>query len=120
MNWLYLAAIIFSFVGIMTLDWRHRLACWCDSRRTIMTVLIATVVFVVWDICGISLGIFRSGHSPYMSGIYLFPEFPQTIWMPSPLLRFPCFLKPDPLEQDPAYNTYRRTQIIWSRLSNMA
>lgn len=76
MNWLYLAAIIFSFVGIMTLDWRHRLACWCDSRRTIMTVLIATVMFVVWDICGISLGIFRSGHSPYMSGIYLFPEFP--------------------------------------------
>lgn len=76
MNWLYLAAIIFSFVGIMTLDWRHRLACWCDSRRTIMTVLIATVVFVAWDICGISLGIFRSGHSPYMSGIYLFPEFP--------------------------------------------
>lgn len=76
MNWLYLAAIIFSFVGIMTLDWRHRLACWCDFRRTIMTVLISTVVFVVWDICGISLGIFRSGHSPYMSGIYLFPEFP--------------------------------------------
>lgn len=76
MNWLYLAAIIFSFVGMMTLDWRHRLACWCDSRRTIMTVLIATVVFVVWDICGISLGIFLSGHSPYMLGVYLFPEFP--------------------------------------------
>lgn len=76
MNWLYLAAIIFSFVGMMTLDWRHRLAYWCDSRRTIMTVLIATVVFVVWDIFGISLGIFRSGHSPYMSGIHFFPEFP--------------------------------------------
>ena len=56
MNWSYLVGIIFSFLGMVVLDFRHRLA--------------------VWDIFGISLGIFLSGHSPYMSGVYLFPEFP--------------------------------------------
>jgi lycopene cyclase domain len=76
MNWLYLVGIIFSFIGMVVLDSRHRLAYWHDARRAVLTVLIMTSVFIVWDICGISLGIFYSGHSPYMSGIYLFPEFP--------------------------------------------
>lgn len=76
MNLLYLAGIIFSFAGMALLDWRYRLAYWHDDRRTILTVLIMTSIFIVWDICGISLGIFFSGHSPYMSGLYLFPEFP--------------------------------------------
>lgn len=76
MNWLYLAGIMGSFAGMAVLDWRYGLAYWYDARRTVLTVLIMTGVFIVWDICGISLGIFLSGHSPYMSGIYLFPEFP--------------------------------------------
>ena len=76
MNWLYLAGIIFSFIGRVVLDSRHRLAYGQDARRAVLTVLIMTSVFIVWDVCGISLGIFYSGHSPYMSGIYLFPEFP--------------------------------------------
>ena len=76
MSWLYLAGIIFSFAGMAVLDWRYRLAYWYDVRRTVLTVLIMTSAFIVWDMCGISLGIFLSGHSPYMSGVYLFPEFP--------------------------------------------
>ena len=67
---------MFSFAGMAVLDWRYRLAYWHDARRTVQTVLIMTIVFIVWDSCGISLGIFYSGHSPYMSGICLFPEFP--------------------------------------------
>jgi len=58
MNWLYLAGIIFSFIGMVVLDSRHRLAYWHDARRAVLTVLIMTSVFIVWDVCGISLGIF--------------------------------------------------------------
>ena len=76
MNWLYLVGIIFSFLGMVVLDFRHRLAYWHDPRRTVLTVLIMTIVFIVWDIFGISLGIFFSGRSRYMSGVYLFSEFP--------------------------------------------
>ena len=76
MNWLYLAGIIFSFIGMVVLDFRHRLAYWHDARRTVQTVLIMTIVFIVWDFFGISLGIFFSGRSRYMSGVYLFSEFP--------------------------------------------
>ena len=76
MSWLYLAGIMFSFAGMAVLDWRYRLAYWYDARRTVLTVLIMTSAFIVWDMCGISLGIFLSGYSPYMSGVYLFPEFP--------------------------------------------
>ena len=76
MNWSYLVGIIFSFLGMVVLDFRHRLAYWHDARRAVLTVLIMTSVFIVWDICGISLGIFFSGRSRYMSGVYLFSEFP--------------------------------------------
>lgn len=76
MNWSYLVGIIFSFLGMVVLDFRHRLAYWHDARRTVRTVLIMTIVFIVWDIFGISLGIFFSGRSRYMSGVYLFSEFP--------------------------------------------
>lgn len=62
--------------GMVILDWRYRLAFWHNPRRATITVLIGFLLFVIWDVFGISLGIFFSGHSIYMSGIYLAPEFP--------------------------------------------
>ncbi len=47
MNWSYLVGIIFSFLGMVVLDFRHRLAYWHDARRTVQTVLIMTIVFIV-------------------------------------------------------------------------
>ena len=76
MSWFYLGALLISFCGMLTIDWRHRLALWHDWRRTCLAVAIGVAVFIVWDIAGISLGIFYSGESPYMSGLYLGPEFP--------------------------------------------
>lgn len=37
--------------------------------------LVSVGIFIVWDVTGIALG-FYSGHSPYMSELYLGPEFP--------------------------------------------
>lgn len=34
------------------------------------------MIFIIWDLLGIGLGIFFSGNSSYMSGIYLLPELP--------------------------------------------
>ena len=76
MNWLYLTCLIISFFGMAIIDRRYSLAFFKDSKRTFLTLLVSVGVFVVWDIAGIALGIFYSGHSPYMSRLYLGPEFP--------------------------------------------
>lgn len=62
--------------GMATLDWRYKLAFFYSTRRTFITLIISVLIFIVWDIFGIVLGIFYSGQSAYMSGIYLAPEFP--------------------------------------------
>lgn len=62
--------------GIATLDWRYKLALFYDKKRALITILIGVAVFIVWDVFGIALGIFFSGQSHYMSGLYLGPEFP--------------------------------------------
>lgn len=76
MNWLYLSALLVSFSGMAVIDRRYSLAFFEDSKRTFLTLLVSVGVFVIWDIAGIVLGIFYSGNSPYMSGLYLGPEFP--------------------------------------------
>lgn len=76
MQYAYLAVILFSMMGMVVLDWRYRLALFHDARRALIAVALGVVVFIVWDILGIALGIFFSGQSEYMSGIYIGPEFP--------------------------------------------
>lgn len=76
MRFIYLACLIVSFAGMVVLDKKYCLAYFLDSRRTVLTIVISTLLFVIWDIFGIGLGIFYSGHSPYMSGVYLWPDFP--------------------------------------------
>lgn len=75
-QWLYLTALIVSIAGLATLDWRYRIAMFVDARRTALTVAIAVVVFLVWDLIGTGLGIFFIGDGPYQSGIVIAPEVP--------------------------------------------
>ena len=76
MNWLYLAALLISFSGMVVIDRRYNLAFFKDSKRTLLTLLITVGIFILWDVAGIALGIFYSGDSPYMSKLFLGPEFP--------------------------------------------
>lgn len=76
MNLLYLGALLVSFAGMAVIDHRYRLAFFHDARRALYTLTVGVLVFIVWDVLGIGLGIFFSGQSPYMSGWYLAPEFP--------------------------------------------
>lgn len=76
MQYVYLLSLLISFAGILTIDYRHQLAIFLDAVRTGITVAVGVVFFILWDIVGIWTGIFFSGESRYMSGIYLGPEFP--------------------------------------------
>lgn len=75
-QWYYLFALLISLAGMATLDWQHKLALWHDQRRTLLTIGIGVIIFVVWDIAGIALGIFFHGDSRYTLPFRIAPEFP--------------------------------------------
>jgi lycopene cyclase domain-containing protein len=76
MMWLYLGALLFAIVCLMMIDRRFKLAFWYDVKRTSFTLGISVVLFIIWDILGISFGIFFDGSSAYMSPVRLMPHFP--------------------------------------------
>ncbi|WP_061961313.1 lycopene cyclase domain-containing protein [Demequina flava] len=75
-SWLYLIALVVSLAGLATLDWRYRVAAFEQPRRALVTVGIAVVFFLVWDLIGVGLGIFFIGDAEYLSGITVAPEVP--------------------------------------------
>lgn len=76
LQFVYLGALLFSISGLGVLDWRYKLAFWYDARRTAKTLGFAIGLFLIWDIIGISSGIFLHGNSPLTLPFRLFPEFP--------------------------------------------
>lgn len=72
----YLALLLLSIASMLLIDRRFSLAFFYDKIRTWITIAIGVIVFILWDIGGIVLGIFFMGDSPYVSGILLGPEFP--------------------------------------------
>jgi len=75
-QWFYLIALLFSIAGLGVLDYKHKLALFHDSKRTLLTIGAAMAVFIVWDIFGIFFGVFFHGQSPYALPYLLAPEFP--------------------------------------------
>ena len=76
MGFAYLSAILFSMFGMVMVDRKHKLALFHDRVRTALTVATGVLVFIIWDVLGITLGIFFAGSSEYMTGFFLAPEFP--------------------------------------------
>ena len=72
----YLLILILSLVGLYLLDRTHKLAFTVDPKRALWSMVPAFVVFVVWDIAGIALGIFFRGNNTLLTGIQILPEFP--------------------------------------------
>lgn len=72
----YLFFILFSIFGICILDYKYKLAFFYNAKRSVITLLTSILMFVVWDIFGISLGIFFKGDSIYLSNIMLAKDFP--------------------------------------------
>jgi lycopene cyclase domain-containing protein len=76
MQWFYLIGLLISIGGLMMIDRRWKLAFWRDGKRTALTLIVAIVIFILWDFFGISLGIFFHGGSAYTLPVRLAPEFP--------------------------------------------
>lgn len=76
MQWMYLLSLVVVIGCLLLVDYRYRLAFFHDWRRTSITLTVGVIIFSIWDIIGIKLGIFFSGQSSYMSGLYLLPEYP--------------------------------------------
>lgn len=76
MHLAYLTALLISIGGVLLLDRRFGLAFWHDARRTTLTLLVGVIVFALWDVTAIGLGIFIHGNSPYSLPFTLVPHFP--------------------------------------------
>jgi len=76
MQWTYLLSLLAVIGCLLLVDYRYKLAFFYDWHRAAITLTVGVVIFSIWDIIGIKLGIFFSGQSSYMSGIYLGPEYP--------------------------------------------
>jgi lycopene cyclase domain-containing protein len=72
----YALGLLLAITGVGMLDWHGKLAFWYDRKRTLLTVATALVVFIIWDVLGITFDIFRDGDSPYTLSIFLMPQFP--------------------------------------------
>lgn len=72
----YLAILIVSLLGLYLLDRTHKLAFTVDAKRSLLSMLPAYILFLVWDIAGIASGIFFRGENTLLTGIQVFPEFP--------------------------------------------
>ncbi|MFM6971618.1 MAG: lycopene cyclase domain-containing protein [Rhodoluna sp.] len=75
MNFVYLLILGISISGLAVLDFKYKLAI-AKTRRYLCVILISVLFFLVWDVAGISLGIFFRGGSQLQTGILLAPELP--------------------------------------------
>ena len=58
------------------IDLKHKLALFVQPLRTLVTLAISVVMFLIWDLVGIAQGIFFRGSGPYLTGITIAPELP--------------------------------------------
>jgi lycopene cyclase domain-containing protein len=76
MGILYLAALLVSLGGMVVLDRRFRLFFFDRPVRAAVVLVVGVLFFVLWDLAGISLGIFFRGETVFMTGIQVAPELP--------------------------------------------
>jgi len=76
MQWFYLIGLLIGISGLLLIDRRWKLAFWRDGKRTAFTLIVAVLIFVLWDFFGIYVGVFFHGGSQYSLPYRLAPEFP--------------------------------------------
>jgi len=76
MQWFYLIGLLIGISGLLLIDRRWKLAFWRDGKRTAFTLIMAVLIFVLWDFFGIYVGVFFHGGGQYSLPYRLAPEFP--------------------------------------------
>jgi len=88
-NVLYLLALLVALSCLVLVDRRFRLYFWRHPGPAALVLVVGVLFFVAWDACGIGLGIFRRGETPYLTGVVVAPELPvEEIFF----LTFLCYL----------------------------
>jgi lycopene cyclase domain-containing protein len=75
-SFLYLAALLISITGMVVLDVRFRLFFAVAPLRAAIVMVSGIAFFLVWDVAGITLGIFFRGNPDLLTGVLLAPELP--------------------------------------------
>lgn len=75
-SFFYLFALLLSILGLVGIDKRHSLALFRYPLPTLVSISVAVIIFLMWDVIGISLGIFFRGSTIFLSGLLLGPELP--------------------------------------------
>jgi lycopene cyclase domain-containing protein len=75
-HWVYLLALLVTLGCLALCDYRYKLALFSSWRKAAGVLLIAEIVFLVWDIVGIKLNIFLAGTSTYSSGRLIMNNLP--------------------------------------------
>ncbi len=76
MSLLYLAALLVSITGMVVLDLRFRLFFAVAPVRAAIVMAVGLAFFLVWDVAGITTGIFFRGNPGLLTGVLLGPELP--------------------------------------------
>jgi len=75
-QFVYLAGLIFSIIGLGLFDWRFKLGFSSNKRAALLATLLPLVFFLLWDGAGIALGIFFRGETSHLTGLLIAPELP--------------------------------------------
>jgi lycopene cyclase domain-containing protein len=73
---LYLAALLISIAGLVTLDLKLKLFLGAHPARAAVVLVAGVVAFLAWDAAGVGLGIFFEGPSRLLTGVDLAPQIP--------------------------------------------
>jgi lycopene cyclase domain-containing protein len=73
---LYLLALCVSLAGLVGLDRRHKLVFFKDWLAGAVAIAVGVAFFLIWDLVGISSGIFFRGETRGLTGLILAPELP--------------------------------------------
>ncbi|MEI8231988.1 MAG: lycopene cyclase domain-containing protein [Actinomycetes bacterium] len=76
MQFLYLAGLIFSIIGLGLFDWKFKLGFSTNKKAALLATLLPLIFFLLWDGAGIALGIFFRGETSHLTGLDIAPELP--------------------------------------------
>ena len=76
MQFLYLAGLIFSIIGLGLFDWKFKLGFSTNKKAALLATLLPLIFFLLWDGAGIALGIFFRGETSHLTGLVIAPELP--------------------------------------------
>ncbi|WP_150307481.1 lycopene cyclase domain-containing protein [Planctomonas psychrotolerans] len=76
MGILYFVALAISLACMALIDRRWKLFFWRDARSALIVLVVGVLFFLLWDIAGISQGVFFRGETEFMTGLQIAPELP--------------------------------------------